>query len=181
MKTKYWTPLVLFMISFAIRADDSPEPSEIKWLRDTPASLFDVGLLKLNLQLQDFRFSDNSEMRPRASYNYDRNVIEVHVSPFELKPDRTVDAAKSKCEEGVNKLRKTLEGHYLPSKDPRLTIISIMFEPTRTFGSRGAQISMPEEIARYLVNNVELVVSISHKSGTTRCTGRLGSMKISVE
>jgi hypothetical protein len=174
MIARFCITLLLLVASFSIQAADPPE---ITWLRDTPASLFDVGMLKLNLHLQKLRFSDKTEMNPRASYDYDRNSIRVDVSLFEIKPSRGVDAAKAKCEEGIKTLRQIL-GIVSSKPDPRQSIISIMFEPTRDFGSKGARISMPEEVAQFLVKNVELSIRISHKAGITECNGRLDSEKI---
>lgn len=139
------------------------------WLMNEPASMMDLGLLKVNIELQSFNFEGVST--PIAFYDWDNDDIAIWTRsiPSESRPETESDARKS-CGEWFRKIRT----HFLVDPDtgqPISGFRSIVHNFNHNGFKRGLGNEPDFEVN--LAKKVMLQYVLHGRFGKMTCTGRL--------
>lgn len=157
------------LLSLACATANSEPTNSIKYLITEPASMMDIGLLRLNIDLRNKKELGHAG----TSYDWDKNKLNLIFIPQDILEDQ--GAAKQWCQETFSKVRTMFLVDIDASKTHENRRASSF---GRYFTHKGyASKKQPADLLHDIDDIVELTAIVYHQNTTLECNGPLVSNK----
>jgi len=151
LKSIFVVTLFLLIVSGVCRGEPTPS---VKYLMQTPVSVFDFGMYKMERALEKQAPSLSTLL---LSYNWEKNRILIRVLTNAVPPNKNVSTAKAQCMQVINDIRRF---YYIDLKTGKERMSKLLGSRMGSFFSHeGYAIeSAPKNVDKELYNITEILI-----------------------